>query len=218
MQTLDVTFSEPIDAATLTGEDITLTRNGVVVPLTGLTFTPVGTGGTTFRIAGLQAATTTPGAYVLTVDAAASRTSPATRPPAPRRPASWSRPSDTTAPTISPLPTITVPVQTVDVTFSEAINAATFTSDDLTLTRDGQSVALTGVTVTQVNPTTFRIAGLQGVTTTPGAYVLTVNGAGIQDLAGNAATGTQTASFTVPPVVVGGRRSSTWLGSVSIAS
>ena len=92
------------------------------------------------------------------------------------------------------------------MTFSEAINAATFTVADLTLTRDGQPVTLTGVTVTPLDDTgtRFRISGLQGVTTTPGTYVLTVNGAGIQDLAGNAIGGTQVANFIVQPAVVGG--------------
>ena len=79
--------------------------------------------------------------------------------------------------TINALPTITSPrnepLQTLDVTFSEAISAATFTSDDLTLTRDGQAVALTGVTITPLGATntTFRIAGLEATATASAASV-----------------------------------------------
>ena len=44
---------------------------------------------------------------------------------------------------------------------------------------------------------TFTIGGLQTATTPTGAYVLTVNGAGIQDLAGNTVASSQSVNFTV---------------------
>ena len=70
VQTVDVTFSEPLGTGTFTAADLTLTRGGQAVPLgAGVTITPVDAAGTAFRIAGLEAATTEPGDYVLTVDA-----------------------------------------------------------------------------------------------------------------------------------------------------
>jgi hypothetical protein len=119
-------------------------------------------------------------------------------------------PAGLTVASISPVTSPrTEPVQTLDVTFSQAPNAATFTTADLALTRDGQPVTLgRDVTITQVNDTTFRVGGLQGVTTPIGAYVLTVDASGVEDSAGTAGSGSQTVSFTVQtvPVVTGGPR------------
>ena len=73
---------------------------------------------------------------------------------------------------------------------------------DLALTRDGRPVALpAGVTVTALDATTFRIGGLEAVTDMPGAYVLTVDAAGVEDLAGNAGVASpgQSIDFTVLP-------------------
>ena len=97
-------------------------------------------------------------------------------------------------------------VSTAAVTFSEPVSAATFTVADLTLTRDGVAVTpLTGVAIAttptsgQANSATFVVTGLWSLTAAPGNYVLTVNGAGIQDAGGVAVTGSQQASFTVLP-------------------
>ena len=116
---------------------------------------------------------------------------------------------DVTPPTVEQIGPITtprrVPVQSLDVRFSEAIDAATFTVADLTLTRGGQPVTLgPEVTITPVDPAgaTFRIAGLQGVTTDPGDYVLTIDPTGILDLAGHpgvASPGQSIAITILPP-------------------
>ncbi len=117
---------------------------------------------------------------------------------------------DTTAPILNPLPPVqsprTDPVQSVVVTFASPIDPATFGPEDLTLTRDGQLVPLgQGVTITPTDGTNtrFTIGGLGEATTPPGAYVLTVNAAGVSDLAGNAGVGSQPLSFTVVQEVSG---------------
>jgi len=84
--------------------------------------------------------------------------------------------------------TRTTAVPSVDVTFSELIDPATFTWQDVSLTLDGGSnLATSGITIAAVAglPNTYRISGLSGLTTADGAYRLAVNGAGIADPAGN---------------------------------
>ena len=46
-------------------------------------------------------------------------------------------------------------------------------------------VPLSGVTVTLISGSAYRVAGLAGATTADGSYQLTVAGTGIADLAGN---------------------------------
>ncbi len=94
---------------------------------------------------------------------------------------------------------------TVDVAFSEPIDLSTFDYNDLTLTRNGTAVTLTSaVTTSLVSGSTYQISGLAGVTGTDGNYVLTVNASGINDLAGNAGTGSASTSWvmdTVAPTI-----------------
>ena len=98
----------------------------------------------------------------------------------------------------------TTPVSTVPVVLSNAIDPTTFTSDDLSLTRNGAPVSLAGagVTVTPVagSSTNFTIGGLSTLTATPGAYQLTLTGSGLADPAANAGTGSQSTSFVVASV------------------
>ena len=81
-------------------------------------------------------------------------------------------------------------VSTVDVVFSTPIDLSTFTFQDLTLTRNGSQVSLTSeVTIGLVSETTYRVSGLSTFTTLGGTYVVTVTGAGVQDVVGNAGIG-----------------------------
>jgi RHS repeat-associated protein len=95
------------------------------------------------------------------------------------------------------------PVDSVDVTFSEAINSSTFTTANLSLTDNGGPNLITSsVTINLVSGSTYKIGGLSGLTTVEGTYVLTVSAAGIQDQAGNIGTGSMSASWlmdTTPP-------------------
>ncbi len=89
---------------------------------------------------------------------------------------------------VSPDPRTTA-VASVDVIFNEELNLSTFDFSDITMTRGGVSVPLDAtVTTSLVSGTTYRISGLTAFTASEGAYVLTVLGAGIEDIAGNAGT------------------------------
>ena len=114
--------------------------------------------------------------------------------------------NDLTPPTVTMVEPVTdphhTPVNTLDFTFSEAINVSTLTSADLTLTRDGGANLLTGSElITLVAGNTYRISGLDALTEVDGAYVLTVDASGVRDVAGNTGTGLATTGWTmvVPP-------------------
>ncbi len=68
VESLSVTFSKPINLATLDASDVILTRNGVTVAHGGLSFALVT--GATYRLSGLQLPTTAEGSYALTVNGA----------------------------------------------------------------------------------------------------------------------------------------------------
>ena len=74
-------------------------------------------------------------------------------------------------------------VTTVGITFSKAIDPATFTIDDLKLTCRGKTIDLNGVTLSTEDNTTFTM-DLTGLTTEDGYYVLTVQTADITDATG----------------------------------
>lgn len=80
----------------------------------------------------------------------------------------------------------------VGVTFNKAVDPATFTAEDITLTCGGQHVDVAGVTVTPLDATSFTL-GLGNTTLADGYYVLTVNTEGITDAEGfNGRNGSRT--------------------------
>lgn len=80
---------------------------------------------------------------------------------------------------------IFISLDSVEVVFSEPIETATFTYEDMTLKRQGGSNLIDSlVSILQLNETTFRVY-LTGKTALSGFYVLTVQAAGISDLYGN---------------------------------
>jgi hypothetical protein len=99
-------------------------------------------------------------------------------------------------------------INTVDVVMSEEIDLSTFTRDDVVLKRNNGANLITDavtVTVTHVTGKTYRINGLNGLTSADGNYSLTVNGAGIEDFGNNAginSLSTTWAKGTAAPVVV----------------
>ena len=184
-------------AVTLTG---TLSESGLAVDVmdgtTDLGFATVT--GTSFSIAlNLPA-----GANQLevTADDAAGNASPS---------ASFNVFVDESLLTISSVAAVTpnprnTPVDSVDVTFSKAINPDTFTTADLSLTDNGgpNLITITAVTINLVSGSTYEIGGLSGLTTAEGTYMLTVNASGIQDQVGNFGTGSMSTSWlmdTTPP-------------------
>ena len=163
---------------------------------------PVSGDPTTYQIVGLGGATAADGSYTLTVSGS-NVTDAAGNPLASGGSASFQ--VDATAPTLLSLATDgpsnrTTPIGTLTLAYSPDVNPATVTAADLSLTRNGQPVALpSGLTVTPVNgaPGQFTIGGLGPATRLPGRYVLTMTGDGVTDLAGNPATGGQSVTQTV---------------------
>ena len=104
---------------------------------------------------------------------------------------------DTVGPTIVSLPGCiqsprNVVVPSVDVLFSEPIDPATFTYQDITYSKAGGANLITSsITITQLSPTEFEISNFNNlVYPIDGTYTFTVSAAGVTDLAGNAGTGT----------------------------
>jgi hypothetical protein len=203
VSTVGVTFSEPIDAATFTAEDLALTFAGSPAALDpGVAIVQVSP--TQFTITGLDANTTAEGTYLLVVDTTGIRD-------ALGNPGTGTEEVafevDTTAPEILAFTEIesprTEPLDSVDVQFSKPINPDSLTLEDITLLRDGQPVALgDDVTITPASGgggATFTIGNLAAYTGEPGTYELIVDAAGVDDLAGNAGTGDLSTSFVVEP-------------------
>ncbi len=90
-------------------------------------------------------------------------------------------------PRSSPLPSITI-------TFSEPIIG--FSLANLTLARNGQPLSFTSQTLTE-NGLSYTLADLNTLTWLEGTYTLTLNPAGITDLAGNPLAPPPTETFTV---------------------
>ena len=98
----------------------------------------------------------------------------------------------------------TTPVATINLNFSEPI--AGFDIKDLTLTRNGKSVFLTGARITN-SGNVYTVTGIQGITSISGNYTLTLNpnGTNITDIAGNPIqqTNTSVSWFTdATPVMI----------------
>jgi hypothetical protein len=74
---------------------------------------------------------------------------------------------------ISPDPRAT-PVDAVSIDFSEAIDPSTFSVNDLTLTRDGNSVDLTTATLTSADNIHWTLGNLGGLTDRVGTFALTL--------------------------------------------
>ncbi|MEO5378180.1 MAG: DUF4347 domain-containing protein, partial [Magnetococcus sp. DMHC-6] len=103
---------------------------------------------------------------------------------------------DTTAPTAA-IVDIADPTQpnagTATINFSEQVTNVDIT--DFTLTRDGNAVTITGLTV-DGSGSQYTL-NLSSVTTTAGVYLLTLNTSNIQDTSGNPLTASVSDSFTI---------------------
>ena len=75
------------------------------------------------------------------------------------------------------------PVKTLTVRFNKAINAATFTADDVTLQCQGKQLDVSKIVITKENDTDYML-NLEAVTGGDGYYVLTVQTAAITDAEG----------------------------------
>ncbi|MCY2963358.1 MAG: Ig-like domain-containing protein, partial [Planctomycetota bacterium] len=84
-----------------------------------------------------------------------------------------------------------------DVEFNERLAAGSFTAGDVKLTRGGSAVSTVGLTISQINDTTWHLAGIASLTDVDGAYLFTLDGADVSDPAGNPGTGSFGYDFTV---------------------
>lgn len=115
---------------------------------------------------------------------------------------------DRTDPTVTITPVAPDPtnsaVSNITVTFSEAVS--NFDITDLTLTLDGTAVSLTGAILTTTDNITWTLGNIVGITSTDGAYQLTLNVSDITDSANNAlaANGSESwsADLTAPTVTI----------------
>ncbi len=192
-----VTFSKAINPASFTLDDIALTLDGGS-DLIGAGVTITTADNTTFAVSGLGGLTGAEGGYIFTVNAASVSDGVGTTGQGSQAVA-WAM--ITSAPHITALPPVNtnprnIVVQNLDVTFSHPINPATFNFADLTLTRNGgPNLIGSNVIVTALSPTDYRISEISWVQGSAGAYVFTVNAAGVQDLAGNAGVGSTNISW-----------------------
>ena len=89
------------------------------------------------------------------------------------------------------------PLGSVVVTFSEPLISGLFTRDDITLARDeGNNLVDGGVSIVSLDNQTFRIDGLNRITTAEGQYALTVHSEGVTDLDGWMGYGQPTWTWT----------------------
>ena len=213
VESLQVDFLNPIDPQSFTTSDLSLLRNGVLVPLDN-SVTIQATGGNKFSINGLSKFTQAAGKYTLTLrgetilDATGN-------PLQAIQQSTWI--NDHVLPTlldvidVSPDPRsgIEKAVSAIDVVFSEPIDLTSFSYEDLTLHRDNGTVDLIdNQVVIQTTPSgrTYRISNLQGLTALGGKYIFSVDGA-FKDLAGNIGRNLRSDTWLAndPPVVaVGG--------------
>jgi hypothetical protein len=197
VSSVEVAFSRAINASTFGREDVTLTRNGGSNLVTAaVQVNQIETN--RFIISGLDALTEAQGEYRLTVNATGISDID-DNPGAGTRAATWR--TLTSGPQVVSLEDLAtnprnIVVASLDVTFAAPINPATFTWQDLTLSRNaGPNLITSAVTVQQVSPTLYRIANFNWAVGQEGTYVFTVNAAGITDGAGNGGSGSASESW-----------------------
>ncbi len=196
---IDIVTSERIEFASFSTADLVLTRNGGGNLITaGVTITNIGTN--VYRVLGLAPLTGADGNYRFTVlgadiiDAGGNAI-------AGDGVFAWAKGVD--APVVAsitqPVPNPrNVAVTNLDITFTQPIDAGTFTLADLTLTRDGGGNLLNSTaSLTPINATTFRLDNLQGLTLADGVYAVTAFGAGVTTSNGTPGLGFLTQSWSM---------------------
>ncbi len=201
IDTLDVAFTEAIDPTSFDFNDILLNRDGGG-NLVNNTITITQLSGLTYRIGNLSGLTSVDGSYTLLVNANTIADTDGNQGTGSKG-LTWSL--DTNAPRLTSITDVTSPrntkVSSLDITFSKAIDPASFDLSDLVLTRNGSTNLLTSsATLTQLTPTSYRLGGLTGLQAIDGTYTLGVVGSGIQDTATNAVANTLSETWTLDTV------------------
>lgn len=177
---VQVTFTEP--AAGLTAANFTLTRGGAAVDISGAVLSTADN--VTWTLENLAGATGAEGLYVLEVSAAGVADLLGNPMPLGATD-SWL--VDNTAPTAQVLAVLpqarkTV-VESVEIRFSEPVSG--FTTDDLSMTLDGQPRPMAGATLSTEDGIVWTLGNLCRSTGSMGAYEITLHGDSIIDSAGN---------------------------------
>lgn len=207
-----VVFSIPIDAATLTVQDLSLKRSNVDVPLdASVRILPLGND--RYEILGLTPFTQTPGSYELKLSGLAIENATG-QPLLGEEYLRWVM--ETTKPVLVDVLDVTPDprsgagkaVSSVDVVFSEPIDLTTFDYQDLTLKRDnGPDLIDSSVVILPTGlPNQLRISNLQNLTAPGGKYQLLVDG-DFADFAGNIGANLRSDTWLAndaPVVAVGG--------------
>jgi hypothetical protein len=195
---VDVVFSRPVDPASFTVADLSLTRDGGP-ELLSAAVSMTQTGPATFHVAGLGTLTAAAGQYSLLVRASTvldttgeagvgQLTDKFTIDPVGPVIASFDE--------IAPSPR-NAPLSTLNLTFSKPILSSSFTGTALRLTLNGKPASLSSIHLIALDETHYRIAGLAPATGFAGAYQLTVSATGVRDALGNPGTGSVTRSWSV---------------------
>ena len=197
---INVQLSLPIDPGSFNSAALQLTRDGQSVSLpAGMTVTEADNTGTNYQITGLAAATRAEGTYSLAVNATEFQGIDGLSGLGSKS-AGWTM--DTTSPNIvsvaQPQSPRNIVVQYFNVTFSEPINLSTFDRSHMVLTLNGTAVPLDDrVLVQAVSGAVYQITGLNWFMGAQGTYTLTVDSAGVQDLAGNVGSGAASATWVM---------------------
>jgi hypothetical protein len=211
VDTIDVRFSETLDPGSFTVADLRLSREGdaavnLLEGAAGVTVTALGNGA--YRIGGLAGFTAADGLYRLTVDAAGV-TDPAGNAGQGVLTETWG--IGEIGPYVLSMASgpaaRNTALDAVDVTFNTALDAASFSADDLRLERNGvvQSLAGAALSLTPLAGNQYRIGGLSAFTAADGDYTLALQGSGLLSSGGAAGLGSQQVGWrmdTVAPQVL----------------
>lgn len=197
--TIDVVFSEDIDLTSFTFDDVTLTHNGGANLINnGVTIEKVAD--KTYRIGGLSGLTGDVGNYELTVSGTGIQDFGGNS-AAGTAVVQWAVAG--TAPVLATIQQVVpalrnIPVSSLDVTFSKAIDLTKFDFNDLSLTKDGgPNLISSGVTITLTGGSTYRVSGLGSLTADSGGYIFSVDATGVQDALGNQGVGALSVRWTM---------------------
>ena len=189
-----ITFSEPVSGVTLSAFKLTL--NGGSNLLTG-SQTLTTSDNITYTLGNLAGLTTSQGTYTFTLPSTGSGITDLAGNPLSGN-ATNTFTIDTTAPTVTITPVTpalrNTSVGQVTAVFSKPITGVPLSALSLSL-NGGPNLITSSVTVVPDTGNSYDIIGLAGLTGLDGDYVFSINAALIHDLAGNAGTGTSSASW-----------------------
>ena len=203
VNTITLDFSEPINTTSFDFQDLTLTLNGGPNLITSAV-SVLGLSPTRYQASGLSSLTQLDGDYEITVNATGVRDSGGLHGFG-TAVEQWSKALggliDSTPPQVLDVVDLLIKprnefVASLSVSFSEALDLSSFTWQDITLSRNGgPNLVTSGVTISSIAESIYRIGGLAGLTGADGPYTISVDGSGVKDLAGNSGVGQQSESW-----------------------